>query len=77
MPVSEREECRIEAEADRRMDKLDAQLLNGGLSQAAYDAECRRLDRWTRRAHSRAETKRQRAIWARSIGPDFFRVGAR
>jgi hypothetical protein len=39
-------EEQIERIAERKMDQLDAKLLNGKLSQAEYDAAVKELDRW-------------------------------
>jgi hypothetical protein len=37
-------EDQIERIAERKMDRLDARLMNGELSQAQYDAEVKALD---------------------------------
>jgi hypothetical protein len=39
-------EEQIERIAERKMDQLDAKLMNGKLSQAEYDAAVKELSRW-------------------------------
>jgi hypothetical protein len=39
-------EEQIERIAERKMDRLDARLMSGELSQAQYDAEVKALNQW-------------------------------
>jgi hypothetical protein len=39
-------EDQIERQVERAMDRLDAQLLSGKLTQAEYDREVSTLDKW-------------------------------
>ena len=39
-------EDQIERHVERHMNSLDAQLMNGSLTQAEYDQAVRALDRW-------------------------------
>ena len=41
-------EDQIEAEAERKMDRLDRDLLNGCLTQPQYDLAVKQLDDWAR-----------------------------
>ena len=58
-----RDPDRIERDAEKRMDALDRALLCGSLCQSAYDAEVRRLDRFTRRQHARWNAHRTQRDW--------------
>jgi hypothetical protein len=42
-------EDQIERYVERAMDRLDAQLMSGKLTQTAYDFEVKRLDDWSKR----------------------------
>ena len=41
-------EDRIQRLAEHNMDRLDIELLNGALTQEAYDEEVRLLEQWVR-----------------------------
>ena len=41
-----RNEAKIEQLAEREMDKLDRQFMNGKLSREQYDREVTKLDKW-------------------------------
>jgi hypothetical protein len=45
-------EDQIERRVERAMDRLDAKLMSGRLSQAEYDHEVVILDKWALQQHS-------------------------
>jgi hypothetical protein len=44
-------EDQIERQVERAMDRLDARLMRGELSQAEYDREVSTLDKWAQQQH--------------------------
>jgi hypothetical protein len=52
-------EDRIERTAERRMDNLDARLMNGTLTQQEYEARVKELNQWTKDSYAFARFERE------------------
>lgn len=45
-------ENQIERIAERQMDELDGQLMDGSITQQAYDAEAREIELWVKEQYA-------------------------
>jgi hypothetical protein len=52
-------EDQIERAVERQFDSLNAQLMNGSLTQSRYDAASKRISRWAELEYARTEYERR------------------